>query len=258
MSKQAPTVSTSPLPAGRGCVNDVAILAIDIPLFPVDRLMRLDTVAAARNTAAVRIGWAAIFLKAYGLVARETPLLRSWLAGRFRQRLATSSESVASLAINRGDGDDDRLFFARLARPEATPLPLLQQSVDWFVTQPIEEAFKRQLELEGVPGWLRRTILRWNMRSASPKRVTRIGTFSLSTLAGFSATNRFHPTICTTSLSYGPLDGDGRCLVTVIADHRVLDGAAVAKALARLEEVLTTEIVAELRTARPVPAGAAA
>jgi len=258
MSKQAPTVSTSPLPAGRGCVNDVAILALDIPLFPVDRLMRLDTVAAARNTAAVRIGWAAIFLKAYGLVARETPLLRSWLAGRFRQRLATSSESVASLAINRGDDGDDRLFFARLARPDAVTLPLLQKSIDWFVTQPIEEAFKRQLELEGVPGWLRRTILRWNMRSASPKRVTRIGTFSLSTLAGFSATNRFHPTICTTSLSYGPLDGDGRCLVTVIADHRVLDGAAVAKALARLEEVLTTEIVAELRTARPVPAEAAA
>jgi pyruvate/2-oxoglutarate dehydrogenase complex dihydrolipoamide acyltransferase (E2) component len=44
----------------------------------------------------------------------------------------------------------------------------------------------------------------------------------------------------------------------VIADHRVLDGAAVAKALARLEEVLTTEIIAELRTARPVPAVAAA
>jgi len=258
MSKQAPTVSTSPLPAGRGCVNDVAILALDIPLFPVDRLMQLEAVAAARNTAAVRIGWAAIFLKAYGLVARETPLLRSWLAGRFRQRLATSSDSVASLAINRGDDGDDRLFFARLARPDAVPLPLLQKSIDWFVTQPIEEAFKRQLELEGVPGWLRRTILRWNMRSASPKRVTRIGTFSLSTLAGFSATNRFHPTICTTSLSYGPLDGDGRCLVTVIADHRVLDGAAVAKTLARLEEVLTTEIVAELRTARPVPAEAAA
>ena len=96
------------------------------------------------------------------------------------------------------------------------------------------------------------------MRSAAAKRATRIGTFSLSTLAGFSATNRFHPTICTTSLSYGPLDDEGRCLVTVIADHRVLDGATVAKALARLEEVLATEIVAELRTAHPAPAGAAA
>ena len=253
-----PSVSTVPLPAGRGCVNDVAALALDIPLFPVDRLMRLDAVAAARQAAAVRIGWAAIFLKAYAVVAREMPALRSWLAGRFRQRIATSSESVAVLAVNRGDGGDDRLFFARLAQPDTTSLPLLQASIDRFVTRPVEEAYRRQLELESVPGWLRRTILRWNMLSTSPKRVTRIGTFSLSTLAGYSATNRFHPTICTTSLSYGPLDGDGRCLVTVIADHRVLDGAAVAKSLARLEEVLADEIVAELRTARPAPAEAAA
>ena len=258
MNLLRPTITTSPLPAGRGCVNDIATLALDIPLFPVDRLMWLDAVAAARRAAEVRIGWAAIFLKAYALVAGETPALRSWLAGRFRQRLATSSENMAVLAINRGDGGDDRLFFARIARPEATPLPLLQESIDRFLTRPVDEVFKRQLQLEGVPGWLRRTILRWNMRSTSPKRATRIGTFSLSTLAGFAATNRFHPTICTTSLSYGPLQGDGRCLVTVIADHRVLDGAAVAKALARLEDILTTELVAELRTARPAPAEAAA
>ena len=52
------------------------------------------------------------------------------------------------------------------------------------------------------------------------------------------AVNRFHPTICTTSLSYGPLEADGRCLVTLIADHRVLDGAAAARALQTLERVL--------------------
>jgi hypothetical protein len=251
-------VTTSPLPVGRGCVNDVATLALDIPLFPVDRLMRLDAVAAAREAAAVRIGWAAIFLKAYAIVARETPPLRSWLAGRFRPRLATSSESVAVLAVNRRTGADDRLFFARLARPDGMPLPLLQDSIERFVTGPVEETYKRQLQLESVPSWLRRTILRWNMRSMSPKRVTRIGTFSLSTLAGFGATNRFHPTICTTSLAYAPLDTDGRCLVTAIADHRVLDGAAVARALARLEEVLAGEIVAELRSLQAAPDEAAA
>jgi pyruvate/2-oxoglutarate dehydrogenase complex dihydrolipoamide acyltransferase (E2) component len=86
------------------------------------------------------------------------------------------------------------------------------------------------------------------MNSFSRKRAARIGTFSLSTLAGMGATNRFHPTICTTSLSYAPLDADGNCLVTLIADHRVLDGAVVARALIRLEEVLCHEMRAELRT----------
>jgi hypothetical protein len=258
MSHPDATVTTAPLPAGRGCVNDIATLALGIPLFPVDRSMRLDGVAAARAAAPGRIGWAAIFLKAYALVARETPALRSWLAGRLVPRLATSSESAAVLAVNRVDEGHDRLFFARIARPDATPLPALQGAIDGFATGPTAEVFGRQLQLESVPGMLRRTILRCNMRSSSPKRVSRIGTFSLSTLAGCGATNRFHPTLCTTSLSYGPLDAESRCLVTVIADHRVLDGVTVARALARLEDVLAREIADELTALRADPAGAAA
>ena len=259
MPSHAPIVTTSRFTAARGCVSDVARLAQEIPLFPVERTMPLGPLAAARaavgNTASAkhpacitRIGWAAVFLKAYALVARETPVLRTWLVRGFRgARLATAAESVATLAVNRVEDGEDRLFWARLAAPEAKPLPEIQQFIVDCATKPVEEMFKRQLQLEMVPGFLRRTILRWNMNSFSRKRAARIGTFSLSTLAGMGATNRFHPTICTTSLSYAPLDDDGNCLVTIIADHRVLDGAVVARALARLEEVLCHEMLAELR-----------
>ncbi len=250
-----PTVTTTRRPVGRGAVNDVAVLARAIPLFPVDREMRLAVVADARAAAPRRIGWAACFLKAYAMVAREQPLLRSWLVRGLRSRLATASQSVATLAINRPDEHGaDRLFFARLASPDMLPLTAVQAFVDRHATAPVDELFRRQLELEMVPGWLRRTILRWNMSSASPKRPGRIGTFSMSSLAGFSAGNHFHPTLCTTSLCQGPLDDAGRCRVTLIADHRVLDGATVAKGLQRLEEVLGREIAAELRT---LPAAAA-
>jgi hypothetical protein len=259
-----PTITTAPLPAGRGAVNDVALLGRAIPLFPVDREMRLAVVAAARAHAPRRIGWAACFLKAYSLVAREVPLLRSWLVGGLTSRLATSNQSVATLAINRADERGaDRLFFARLTAPDSLPLSTIQAFIDRHTTAPVAEIFRRQLELELVPGWLRRTILRWNMSSTSPKRPGRIGTFSMSSLAGFSAGNHFHPTLCTTSLCQGPLDDAGRCRVTLIADHRVLDGATVAKALQRLEEVLVREITAELRILpaaadSPAPPAAAA
>jgi hypothetical protein len=244
-----PPVITSRLPAGRGAVNDVALLGSSIPLFPVDREMRLAAVADARANARRRIGWAACFLKAYALVARETPLLRSWLVGRLRPRLATASQSVATLAVNRADDEGgDRLFFARLAAPDSLPLVAVQAFVDRHATAPVDEIFRRQLELEMVPGWLRRTILKWNMNSASPKRPGRIGTFSMSSLAGFSAGNHFHPTLCTTSLCQGPLDEAGRCRVTLIADHRVLDGVTVARALEQLEAVLAREIATELRS----------
>ena len=249
-----PTVTTERLSRARGCVADVARLGRDIPLFPVERTMRLAAVADARAAAAVRIGWAALFTKAYAHVARRMPVLRSWLAGIVRPRLATASESVATLAVNRVEENEDRLFWTRITAPDAQPLVRLQSTIAESLTKPVEEVFSRQLELEGVPACLRRTILRWNMRSTSPKRATRIGTFSLSTLAGLGATNRFHPTLCTTSLSYAPLEADGRCLVTLIADHRVLDGAVAARALDWLEQTLAAEIVAELRTLGHGPA----
>jgi hypothetical protein len=48
------------------------------------------------------------------------------------------------------------------------------------------------------------------------------------------------------------LSADGSLAVRLHFDHRVLDGAPVARALAELEDVLRTEIVAELRrTAAP-------
>jgi hypothetical protein len=243
-----PTITTARLPAGRGSVNDVALLSQAIPLFPVDREMCLADVAAARAAAPQRIGWAACFMKAYATVAHDEPLLRSWLVGGLSSRLATSSQSVATLAVNRVEDGVDRLFFARLAAPDTLPLARIQAFVDRQATAPINEIFRRQLELEMVPGWLRRTILKWNMNSTSPKRPGRIGTFSMSSLAGFAAGNHFHPTLCTTSLCQGPLDEAGRCRVTIIADHRVLDGVTVATALGRLEAVLTGQIAAELRS----------
>ncbi len=242
-----PLVTTTACDGNRSCIADVALLAGKIPLFPVDRHCNLAELAAARSACPHRIGWAAIFLKAYGKVVRQTPALRSWFLPGFRPRLATTEQNVATLAINRLEEGVERLCWARLDRPDERPLADLQQFIDDCGQKPLAEMFKRQLELEMLPGWLRRTVLRWNLRSASAKRAARLGTFSLSTLAGLGATNRFHPTLCTSSLTYGPLEPDGRCRVTLIADHRVVDGALVARSLIRLEELLRQELVSELR-----------
>ncbi len=46
------------------------------------------------------------------------------------------------------------------------------------------------------------------------------------------------------------IDADGQVDVRVIYDHRVMDGATVARALGRVEHVLQTDIVAELHDLR--------
>jgi hypothetical protein len=104
-----------------------------------------------------------------------------------------------------------------------------------------------------VPRLLRRLVLRVNLRSASAKRALRLGTFSLSTLAGEGCSNRGHPTFLTTSLSYDPLDEAGRMRVTLLADHRLIDGVPAARALAALEATLTGDIQRELITLAAMP-----
>lgn len=238
----------SPLDRQRRLVCDVVAAAQRVPAFPVERLMDLQAVAEARAAAVPRIGWAALFIKGYALVARDMPPLRSWYLPGLQPRQATSPESVATLSINRRVDDRDVLFWAHLPAPDRMPLAELQASIDRHARDPIDTVFRRQLQLAALPGWLRRAVLWWNLHTASRKRAKRMGTFSLSTLAGQAAYNRLHPSPLTTSLTYGPLDAEQRCLVTLLADHRLLDGVPVARALESLERVLGDEIACELRS----------
>ncbi|NBW95230.1 MAG: hypothetical protein EBR28_00500 [Planctomycetia bacterium] len=263
MTGEPLTITTRRLDAQRLLVADIVRLSRRIPVFPVERLMRLGVVDEARRRCGVRIGWAAIFLKAYALVARDRPALRSWIVPALlplvgRPRWATSPVSVASLALSRPRGeetpaadrnlDPDAIWWARIREPDAFALPDLQALVSRHMVEPVEEVFRRQLELRMVPRLLRRIVLRWNLRSASAKRALRIGTFSLSTLAGEGCSNRGHPTFLTSSLSYDPLDDAGRMRVTLLADHRLIDGVPAARALMALEEMLTGAITRELIT----------
>jgi hypothetical protein len=50
----------------------------------------------------------------------------------------------------------------------------------------------------------------------------------------------------TTTLTYGPIDERGRLNAKIVYDHRVLDGAYVARRLQNLEEVLNGPIREEL------------
>lgn len=265
MGDAATRISTRRLDGQRRLVGDIVRLSHRVPIFPVDRVMTLADLDAVRRAAVPRIGWSAVFMKAYACVARDRPALRSWyvpwriLTPWRRPRWATSPVSVASLAISRPrdpldprtrhedlELDPEAIWWARLREPESRPLVELQAAIHRHATAPVEEVFARQLELVMVPGPLRRLILRWNAHAPSMKRALRVGTFSISTLAGEGCANRLHPTFLTTSLTWTPLDDGGRMTVTLLADHRLLDGVPVARALAALEETLRGPIRAEL------------
>jgi hypothetical protein len=74
------------------------------------------------------------------------------------------------------------------------------------------------------------------------------GTFAFSVYSALEAES-LHPLApLTTLLNYGVIDSNGDVNVRIIYDHRVMDGATVARALKRLEEILNTSILDEIRS----------
>ena len=233
--------------SSRALVLDGLYFARAATLFPVERSFDLAELARLRRRQPARISWVVLFLKAYALVARaHAPLRQAYIRWPW-PHLLQSPYSVAMLAINREFQGEDRLCWGRFDEPADQTLLALQQRLNVYLNDPVEQIFKRQVRLSRLPTWLRRPLWWWNLNFAGSMRAKRLGTFSLSTLAGQGALNRAHPTILTSSLTYGPIDASGQCLVTLVCDHRVLDGAVAARALHLLEEVLRGQIADELR-----------
>src|SRR5207237_261412 len=66
-------------------------------------------------------------------------------------------------------------------------------------------------------------------------RPNQFGTFGLTVYSSLGAESLHPVSPLTTTLTYGVIRPDGSADVRIVYDHRVLDGAAVARALARLE-----------------------
>lgn len=234
------------LTSARSLVLDVAHLAQKVPTFPVERWFDLASVAEARSQAVPRISWVTLFIKAYGLASRQMPQLRAHYLKYPLPHFYQSPGSVISVSINRLCEGADRLFWGRFHQPENLRLVDLQRQLDCYCRGDVTEVFKRQMIAARLPTPLRRAGWWWRLNFSPSKRARRLGTGSISVLAGQGVYNRLHPCILTSTMAYGPIQPDGRMWVTLQCDHRVIDGVAAAEALNLLESILKNVLLAEL------------
>ncbi len=230
-------------------VLDICAAARSVPSFPVERSLKLGEVAAARQAASLRLSWVTLFLRAYGLAGIDIPELRQVYSKYPWPRIYEHPWSVASLSIHRDDPDGGkRLIWARIDALEDKPLLEIQRLLHHAVHGPIEDVFKNGLKLECLPTPLRRLSWWLCMNWQGRQKAKKIGTCSVSTLASVDTLNRGHPLIMTSSIAYSRCDEAGDCLVTLLCDHRVLDGILAAQALHRIEYHLTHQVVDELKS----------
>jgi hypothetical protein len=239
------------LSPARQVICDLLYFARRVPLCPIERHFDVAALGAARQATFPRIGWAAVFLKAYALAAAEWPQLRQAYLSWPWPHVYEHPLSVAMLAVNRQEAGEDQLYFGRFIEPEKLALAEIQDAIDRYKHEPLETVFRKQLRFGKLPTFLRRGLWWWNLNVSGASRARRLGTFGMSTLAAYNALNRQHPSCLATSLTYGPVEADGRMLVTVLYDHRLVDGAPMGRMLQDLEAILNGEITAELRQLGP-------
>lgn len=235
------------LTSSRSLVLDIAHIAMRVPTFPVERWFDMEAVAQARAQALPRISWVTLFVKAYGLASRQIPQLRTHYLKYPFAHFYQAPGSVISVSINRFFEGNDRLFWGRFYQPENLRLVDLQNQLDSYCQGDVGEVFKRQMLAARLPTMLRRFFWWWRLNFQPKERARRLGTGSISVLAGQGVYNRLHPCILSSTLAYGPLQNDGRMWVTLQCDHRVIDGVAAAEALNMIEHVLHGELLSELQ-----------
>lgn len=246
------------LSLSRRLVGDYVRAARSVPSIPVRRRMNLAEVVAARAAHPLRPSWQAIFIKAYAQIAERVPELRRSYVKFPWPHLYELPHSVASVVVERDFQGEKALFTARLSNPAALSLDKIHHSIREFQEQPIEERaeFRRALRITRMP-WPLRPALWWLGLNVGRMRSRFFGTFAISTYSALGAESLHPITPLTTTLNYGVIAPDGSVDACLVYDHRVLDGATVARALASLEAELVGPIVEELRAAEPLESAAA-
>ena len=240
------------LSAPRRFLGDLLRFAAAIPSVPVQRRMHLADVAAARLAAPGRPGWPAVFLKAYANVAAETPALRRAYVKLPWPHLVEYPHSVASVAVERDYEGEPAVFFGRVGDPASLPLAAVHARVRLFAEAPVlsVKPFRKMLAVGRLPGPVRRLLL-WLGLNLGRTRPGQFGTFGLSAYSSLGSESLHPLSPLTTTLTYGVVRADGTVTVRVVYDHRVTDGATIARALAKLEAELLGPISDELRAAKP-------
>src|SRR3954452_7891765 len=103
-------------------VADLMRASIRVPFVSLARPISIRNLSEARSQAAQRPGWAAIFVKAFALVAREQPVLRTlyvkWPAPAFYEL----PRSVAMVAIARVEEGQDCVLPQKVSAPDEMTL----------------------------------------------------------------------------------------------------------------------------------------
>ena len=232
----------------RRLVADLMHASIRVPFVSLRRPLAVRQLLEARALTAQPIGWAAIFVKAFSLVAKDQPTLRTLYAKWPWPSFYELPRSVAMVAIARVEGGQHCVLPQKIAAADTLPLTEIDAQIRHAKQAPIGEvpAFRKILRVTSLPLPLRRLF--WSVGlNFGRQRANWFGNFGVTSVAAYGPGELHALSPGPYILSYNVVEQDHSIDVVIRWDHRITDAALIAKVLTRLEEVLNSEIAAELR-----------
>jgi hypothetical protein len=247
-----PVGRSLPITPFRRVVTDLMHFSQQVPAVTAERRMDLNQLVAIRAAASPRPRWTVLFAKAYGILGRDYPELRQAYLKFPRPRLYEHPHSIAALNVTRCVAGEDVVLFCLIRSPENRSLASMDEMVRVYQEEPVEtlRAYKRTCAVSRIP-WPIRHLFWWSaLNMFGRRRCHNFGTFGVSSIASQGAGLVTLIPVLTSSLHYGQFDNRGSLDVRITWDHRVMDGALVARMLTDLESILTREMVWEVTSSR--------
>src|SRR6202163_4468223 len=131
----------------RRLIADLMHASIRVPFVSLARPLHVRPLIEARALAAQPPGWAAIFVKAFALVAKDEPPLRTLYAKWPWPHFYELPCSVATVAIGRVEDGQDCVLPQKVAAPEALPLAEIDALIRHAKHAPVDQvpAFRKIL-----------------------------------------------------------------------------------------------------------------
>jgi hypothetical protein len=232
----------------RRLVADLMQASIRVPFVSLARPLNVRPLLEARALSAKPPGWAAIFVKAFSLVAKDEPVLRTLYAKWPWPSFYELPRSIAMVAIARVEDGQDCVLPQKVPAADELPLGEVDAQIRHAKDAPVDAvpSFRKILRVTRLPLPLRRLIWLIGLNFGR-QRANFFGSFGVTSVAAYGPGELHALSPGPFILSYGVVGQDQTIDVVLRWDHRITDAALIAEALTRLEQVLNTEIAAELR-----------
>ena len=246
--------SSLPISGPRQFIIDLIHFARQVPSTPVARTVNISALTGPRLNHPVKPSWAVVFMKAFALVGADHPPLRRALLQFPWPRLYEHPWMNCALAIERSYQGEPVVFVGIFRAPEQQSIALLQDALTFYKHQPLENVgvYRQALRVSRAPLPVRRLLWWSTLNVSGMKRAKRFGTFGLTSYGALGAESLHPISPLTTTLTFGPISKSGDVIIKLIYDHRVLDGAYIARRLRDIETVLNGAILDELKAGIPL------